>query len=51
MKEIKGRTIAFPQCTTMRDFPDAAHDALEIDGLLSSSEKAIRDKVREFMVI
>ncbi|KAF5832892.1 acyl-CoA dehydrogenase/oxidase [Dunaliella salina] len=44
-----GHSPAFPQCSTAADFPPAAHDALEMDGLLTPQERAIRLRVRSYM--
>lgn len=45
-----GYSPTFPQCNTSALFPHAAHDALNIDGMLSSEERAVRDRVRAYMV-
>jgi hypothetical protein len=34
----------------MAEFPVCAHDALALDGLLTPDERAVRAKVRAFMV-
>lgn len=44
----RGFMRAFPQATTMADFPAAAYDALGLDALLTPEERAVRDKVRAF---
>ena len=38
------------QARTMADFPEAAHDLLLIDHLLSDEERATRHAVRAFAV-
>lgn len=45
-----GFSRAFPQAETAAAFPPAGHDQLDLDALLSPGEKALRDKVRAFMV-
>eukprot|EP00775_Hariotina_reticulata_P002983 gene2983-3266_t len=40
---------AFPQATTAEEFPSAVHDALALDGLLTSEERDVRRRVRAFM--
>lgn len=45
-----GYSSTFPQCHTSALFPTAVHDALNIDGMLSSGERAVRDRVRLYMV-
>lgn len=45
-----GYSPTFPQCHTSALFPAAVHDALNIDGMLSSDERAVRDRVRLYMV-
>ena len=41
----------FPQATTMTQaFPPAVHDVFALDDLLTADEKALRYRVREFMV-
>lgn len=34
----------------MANFPPAAHDAFQFDGLLSEEERKIRNQTRAFMV-
>lgn len=46
----RGRTSAFPQATTAAEFPAAVHDALALDGLLTTEEKEVRRRVRAFAV-
>lgn len=41
---------AFPQARTAVEFPSAVHDALNLDGLLTKEEQAVKQKVRKFMV-
>lgn len=44
----RGFMRAFPQATTMAEFPMCAHDALALDSLLTPDERAVRDKCRAF---
>ncbi|KAI8474954.1 MAG: acyl-CoA dehydrogenase NM domain-like protein [Monoraphidium minutum] len=44
----RGFMRAFPQATTMADFPASAHDALALDALLTADERGVRDRVRAF---
>ncbi len=43
-------TSSFPQAATAADFPPVAHDALNLDALLTPEERAIRQRVRAYMV-
>mmetsp|Transcript_12566 Transcript_12566/g.27116 ORF Transcript_12566/g.27116 Transcript_12566/m.27116 type:complete len:444 (-) Transcript_12566:761-2092(-) len=45
-----GNDPNFPQAQTAAAFPDAVHDALNLDGLLTPEERAVRDRVRKYMV-
>lgn len=45
-----GSDPTFPFATTAALFPPAVHDALDLAGLLSPRELAVRDRAREFMV-
>ena len=40
----------FPQAQTMAEFPQACHDMLNWDEMLTDKEKATKYKVRKFMV-
>lgn len=41
---------SFPFAQDMSVFPEASHDVLDLDSLLSAKAKQIRDKTRAFMV-
>jgi hypothetical protein len=41
---------SFPFAQDMKVFPDAGHDLLDLDALLSPKAREIRDKTRAFMV-
>lgn len=45
-----GNYPTFPQAQTMADFPQACHDMLHWDELLTDKEKQTKYKVRKFMV-
>lgn len=45
-----GFTRAFPEAETAAAFPPACFDLLGLDALLSPEERALRDRVRAFMV-
>ena len=45
-----GRLDEFPQATSMSVFPPAAHDMLDLDALLSTEERRVRQAVRRFAV-
>lgn len=49
-KALEGVLPEFDQAQTIRSFPPAKFDALSLDDLLSPSERAVRDRVREFAV-
>mmetsp|Transcript_25590 Transcript_25590/g.64931 ORF Transcript_25590/g.64931 Transcript_25590/m.64931 type:complete len:461 (-) Transcript_25590:299-1681(-) len=44
-----GKDPTFPQATTAAKFPKPVHDALDLDGLLTPEERAMRKKVRAYM--
>ncbi|KAG1681170.1 hypothetical protein FOA52_015613 [Chlamydomonas sp. UWO 241] len=44
-----GFNKAFPQATTAASFAKVAHDALNLDAMLSPEEQAIRKRVRAYM--
>lgn len=45
-----GTTPEFDQAQSIRVFPPARHDALELEGLLTQEERDVRDRVRAFAV-
>jgi hypothetical protein len=45
-----GTSPEFEFAQTMRVFPPAKHDALELEELLSAEEREVRDRVRKFAV-
>ena len=45
-----GFTHAFPQAENAASFPSACWDQLGLDALLTPEERALRDRVRAFMV-
>ena len=47
---LLGYTANFPQAQTAALFPEPAHDALNLDGMLTPEERAMRERVRKYMV-
>jgi hypothetical protein len=45
-----GRDPTFPSATTAAAFPPSVSDVLDLDALLTPEERAIRQRVRKYMV-
>jgi hypothetical protein len=45
----RAQTKSFPQAQDMAVFPDAVHDILDLDSLLTPRARSVRDKTRRFM--